>query len=306
MNPLVSVILPCYNSATTLPWAIASLVAQTYEEWECVFVDDGSTDCPEAVLDAFSDKRIRFFRLPKNYGRGAARQFAVEQTRGKYITMLDADDWLFPSKFATQVEVLESERTLPLVSTGMAILNFEGNLVGVRIPNGASGCLRTWPPMRRLRLPPFAFSPTMFFGDIVRSYRFDRSFPIAEDSDLLIRILRCHGYATMPEPLYAYAEYASTTYLKILNSTIYACAMFMKHWRSYPAGATYNCLKAAAKAVVHTAAFTVGQGDWSVRRRSRPPTEVEVQQFNEVRGTVAAVIDRSFGEEKAQSCQAAG
>ncbi len=94
MRPLVSVMMPCYNSAGTLPLALASLVAQTYENWECILVDDGSTDRPIDIVEQASDKRISFFRLDRNMGRGVAQQAALDYATGDYLCMLDADDWL--------------------------------------------------------------------------------------------------------------------------------------------------------------------------------------------------------------------
>ncbi len=120
-TPLVSVIMPCYNATSTLPMALASLLAQTYENWECVLVDDGSTDAPVAILERIDDPRIRYIRLPYNQGRGVARQIALDNVRGDLITMLDADDWIYPNKLEMQYLQMVANPHLALISTGMAI-----------------------------------------------------------------------------------------------------------------------------------------------------------------------------------------
>lgn len=300
MTPLVSVVLPCFNSAGTLPWALASLLAQTYEEWECIFVDDGSSDHPETVIALLSDERIRYFRSAKNVGRGAARRFAVEQARGKYVSMLDADDWLFPGKLDAQVRVMESGGTLALVSGGMAIVDREQALVGIRTPKIATDGFHIGPPMRGVELPPLPFAPVMLRWDIAKRYRFDGSFRMVEDTELLLRILQDHSYGALPTPLYVYSEYSSNSYSKMLSSSVYACMMFLRHWSTHPMSVAYNCLSTAGKAFLYTGAFAMGQADWSIRRRSRRPTEGEVAEFRSAQMKVADAAERLFGRPQAR------
>ena len=89
-SPLVSVMMPCFNAAETLPMALASLLAQTHARWEAVIVDDGSTDATWDVLRAVDDPRLRVERFPENRGRGAARQRCLEMARGDFLSMLDS------------------------------------------------------------------------------------------------------------------------------------------------------------------------------------------------------------------------
>ena len=77
MMPLISVVMPVFNATDTLPLALASLQAQTYDAWQCIIVDDGSTDNPEHIINAVGDSRIQYHRLDRNHGRGYARQYAT-------------------------------------------------------------------------------------------------------------------------------------------------------------------------------------------------------------------------------------
>ena len=106
----VSVIIPCYNQAIFLPKAIASLQAQTLEEWECIIVDDGSTDHTAEVASnlALQDSRIRLLQKI-NGGSASARDLGLQHAQGKYVQFLDADDWLDPEKLARQVALMERE-----------------------------------------------------------------------------------------------------------------------------------------------------------------------------------------------------
>ena len=187
MMPLISVVMPVFNATDTLPLALASLQAQTYDDWQCIIVDDGSTDNPEHIINAVGDSRIQCRRLDRNHGRGHARQYALEMAQGKYIAFLDGDDWLYPDKFQDQVELLEAEPDVAMVSTGMAIANTNDQLVGVRYSNGSAPVLH--PPMKHPGMPPLAFAPSMIRADLAKQTGFDTTFPIAEDADFLLRAL---------------------------------------------------------------------------------------------------------------------
>ena len=106
----VSVIIPCYNQAKFLPKAIASLQAQTLEEWECIVVDDGSTDNTAEVVSNISlrEPRVRFLQKA-NGGSASARDMGLQQAQGEYIQFLDADDIIAPEKLESQIERMERE-----------------------------------------------------------------------------------------------------------------------------------------------------------------------------------------------------
>jgi glycosyltransferase involved in cell wall biosynthesis len=293
MTPLVSILLPCYNSAATLPWALASLLAQTYVEWECVFVDDGSTDHPETVLGPLSDKRIRYFRLPKNSGRGAARRFALERTHGKYICMLDADDWLYPWKISSQIDFLHTRPGLVLVSTGMAIINANNNIVGVRCRSSNRDAPTFCRTAARPVVPVVSFPPTMVRSDAARQISFDPGLAAVEDLDFLMRLLINQSYGILPTVTYAYRE--SMTQHRILQDH----HLFrMLHWRyvdRYPAMTCVEILNSLAKSAIYRVGFAVGQGDWLKRRRSVDPTPDETREFHLAREVVSMKMEQIFG-----------
>jgi glycosyltransferase involved in cell wall biosynthesis len=114
--PLVSVIIPCYNYALYIPETIKSIQSQTYENWELIIVDDGSKDETASVVKPYvkSDERIKY-HYQDNAGLSAARNTGLNLTRGKYIQLLDADDYIAPTKIALQVERLEADSSLGLV-----------------------------------------------------------------------------------------------------------------------------------------------------------------------------------------------
>lgn len=107
-SPLVSVVIPTYNFGHLLPYALDSLLAQTYTNWECIVVDDGSKDNTEAVMAGYMEKDSRFeYIKQQNSGPGQARNKGIEKAKGDFLQFLDADDLLSPEKLAFQVNALQ-------------------------------------------------------------------------------------------------------------------------------------------------------------------------------------------------------
>ncbi len=112
----VSVVVPAYNYGQFLPQALESLRVQTYPDWECIVVDDGSTDDTLAVVQAAAagDRRVRYVSQP-NRGPSAARNRGIAESAGDYIQFLDADDLLPPTKLGAQVRAMESDPSIGIV-----------------------------------------------------------------------------------------------------------------------------------------------------------------------------------------------
>lgn len=105
--PLVSVIVPAYNTERYISQAIASALDQTLENLEVIVVDDSSTDGTLQRLRQIADPRLKIFQNPSNSGAAAARNLAIQQARGKWIAVLDSDDWYTSERLETLVNVAE-------------------------------------------------------------------------------------------------------------------------------------------------------------------------------------------------------
>jgi glycosyltransferase involved in cell wall biosynthesis len=123
--PLVSVVLPVWNAAATLARAVASIRQQTISDWELIAVDDGSTDGSRNLLDAAakSDGRVRVLTQPHR-GIVAALNVGLEAARGGCIARMDADDEAHPERLAEQVDFLERDPTVGVVS---CLVEYGGN-----------------------------------------------------------------------------------------------------------------------------------------------------------------------------------
>jgi len=113
-QPLVSIIIPTYNRAHLIGETLDSVLAQTYTNWECIVVDDGSTDNTAEVVQSYQDKDTRFYfhQRPQDRPKGAnaCRNYGFELSKGEYIQWLDSDDLLGSNKIYKQVEVLEKQK----------------------------------------------------------------------------------------------------------------------------------------------------------------------------------------------------
>ena len=97
-EPAISVVLPVYNRASVVGEAVRSVLAQQFHDFELILVDDGSTDRIAETIGAFTDPRLRFFRLPANAGGNAARNKGIAAARAPLIAFLDSDDAYLPHK----------------------------------------------------------------------------------------------------------------------------------------------------------------------------------------------------------------
>lgn len=106
--PQVSIIMPVYNADSFLPASLASVLAQSFADWELIAVDDGSSDASPSILKRFAakDSRIRVLSTGGNLGAGGARNCAMEAARGRWLAFLDADDRWHPEKLARQLSAM--------------------------------------------------------------------------------------------------------------------------------------------------------------------------------------------------------
>lgn len=107
---LVSIITPSFNSEKFISDTIQSIKNQTYQDWEMIIVDDGSTDGTVSIIKEFlTDSRIQLYQLDQNSGTGVARNKAITLAKGRYISFLDSDDLWKPDKLQKQVEFMISK-----------------------------------------------------------------------------------------------------------------------------------------------------------------------------------------------------
>lgn len=109
MNPKVSVVIPSYNSEEYIAQALKSVFNQSYLNQEVILIDDASTDSTVRIARSFSDQRLRIIKNQHNRGVSYARNRGIRQAKGKWIALLDSDDWYGPERLKKLLEVAESK-----------------------------------------------------------------------------------------------------------------------------------------------------------------------------------------------------
>ena len=163
-TPVVSVLMTTFNGAGFIGASIASVLAQSFSDFELIVVDDGSTDTMAQVLAGIGDPRLRVLRQAVNGGVVAARNAGFLAARGRYVAALDHDDLSHPERLARQVAYLDAHPGVVLVATEIEIEEPAGRKKGLPRPLGAWAAKRTkaaggdWrsknPRCARARTPP--------------------------------------------------------------------------------------------------------------------------------------------------------
>ncbi len=119
-NPLVSIIIPTFNRAHLISETLDSVLAQTYQNWECIVVNDGSTDATLDLLKTYmaKDARFKYHERPNNHlaGGNGARNYGFELSKGEYIQWFDSDDLMLPYKIELSVTEIQDKKTDLVVS----------------------------------------------------------------------------------------------------------------------------------------------------------------------------------------------
>jgi glycosyltransferase involved in cell wall biosynthesis len=197
-TPKVSVIVPCYNIGQFLDEAIESVLSQSYQDFEILIVDDGSTDPTTLrVLEGYARPKTTLFRT-QNQGLARARNFLIARARGEYLCALDADDKLYPEFLEKTVHVLNSEPSVTFVSTHLQMFGLEEQI---------------WPPDPRCDLSTLLAEDTVITAALVRRAAvldvggYDERMPHQgdEDWDLWISLAEA-GYrgVILPDVLFLY------------------------------------------------------------------------------------------------------
>ena len=187
--------MPTYNCAQFLPDAVESVLNQTYPEWECIIVDDGSTDNTKEIVQNYylNRNRVKYLSLPRNRGPSAARNVGIKESRGEYLVFLDADDYISPTKIEKEVNVLENHPEVGWVYEKSLTIDDKSKQVIRRLPEMALKP-KEKPPEGRIfnkllgrNLMPV--NAVMIKKKIVENVGlFDESLKSYEDWDLWLRV----------------------------------------------------------------------------------------------------------------------
>ena len=224
--PIVSVIIPAYNQAHYLAYALRSVLAQTLIAWEAIVVDDGSTDNTREVAASFNDARIRYI-YQANQGLSGARNTGVSAAQGEFLAFLDSDDELTPEFLRTCVGALQADRALGAVHTATLFIDQAGNV----LPHADAQPLAGEAFQQKLRQGGF-FPPVSVVAriDCVREAGlFDTALTSLEDWDVWLRIVQRHPMRGLPQPLVRYRVYPGSMSTNAPRMQANRLAVIAKH-----------------------------------------------------------------------------
>jgi glycosyltransferase involved in cell wall biosynthesis len=197
MTPEFSVIVPVYNRANVLGRTLQSVLDQTFQDFEIVVVDDGSSDDPAAVVEKFADPRIRFLRQ-ENRGGGAARNAGIDAARGRLVAFLDSDDEFLPHHLENMHRLLATEEDT--VGYARIVVDRGEGRTLLKPPRA----IRAGEHMAIYLLNDRGFVPTITLAlprEIAQRVRYSEALPFAQDTDFALRLYLdgCH-FRMIEEP----------------------------------------------------------------------------------------------------------
>lgn len=201
--PKVSVIIPTYNRSHHLRAAIASVLEQSFQDFEVIVVDDASTDATEDVVRSFCDSRVYYLRHEANKKEAASRNTGLRAATGEYIAFLDDDDEWVPEKLQLQIELMENRPPqFGGVYTGCVTIDREsGSVVGGVTPEKRGNILDDMIVKNWVGTPSTVLFRKECFS-LVGS--FDESIAFGVDYDMWIRIASKYQVDFIGEPLVKY------------------------------------------------------------------------------------------------------
>ncbi len=198
----ISVLLPAYNAERYILQSVQSVLAQTFEDFELLVVNDKSTDGTADILSSVQDRRLRVIHNECNLGVVGALNRALTEARGRYIARIDADDFCLPTRFAKQKQFLDLNPEVQLVGSEMFILE-DGRIRPSRQSADPDPAVLRW---QFYISNPIGHPSMMFRADIVSKLGayLREEYKYAEDFDFSHRILQIGEIAVLPEQLAIY------------------------------------------------------------------------------------------------------
>ncbi|MBZ2167692.1 glycosyltransferase family 2 protein [Marinobacter sp. F4216] len=199
--PLVSVVMSVYNGEEFLRYSIESIINQSFEDFEFIIVNDGSSDRSGEIIESYRDSRILYIKNESNKGLIESLNKGIGFSRGKYIARQDADDIALKNRLQKQVGYLENNADVWVLGCGLEMIDGEGKFISNWIHPTGCNVVR-W---NLLFNNCVAHSSSVFRRDVVEKIGvYDKQYRYAEDYELWSRVSRSHQVENLPEPLQKY------------------------------------------------------------------------------------------------------
>jgi glycosyltransferase involved in cell wall biosynthesis len=293
--PAATVVVTSYNYGRYVGAALESVRAQTAADFECVVVDDGSTDDSIRVIKSFlADPRFRLVRQ-QNRGVSHARNVGIGLARGPFVAFLDADDLWRPTKLERQLDRFRADADLGVVFTRRTIVDAD---------DGPRPCPDGDPPQGEIVGPLFRQNFVCFSSAMVRTEAavrvggFDERLGLAVDYDFWLRVARHYPFGVVDEPLVAYrvghGVNLSRRQRERYHVAMYVMRRFERHFDAAVARlAPAEVARAEAETFANLGVLCRGFSRWTAAGWLAAALRIDPSYLPAWRGLAAAVVPRA-------------
>ncbi|TAE00957.1 MAG: glycosyltransferase [Bacteroidetes bacterium] len=197
---MITVCMLVFNGEKYLESAIKSILNQSFQDFELLILDDGSTDRSAQIVREIDSPKIRFLQNARNQGLALAKHRALQEANRKYFAILDCDDWAYPNRLKEQVNFLEQHPKVAAVGSWVEVIDGENNVKNTwNLPTKSEEI-----KVKMLFRNCFAHPSMMIRREIFNEFSYRNEYPPAEDYDLWSRILQKYEMANLPKILIKY------------------------------------------------------------------------------------------------------
>lgn len=224
-GPMITVGIPVWNAEKYIVNAIKSVLSQTYQNFELLISDDGSSDSTLSIVRSFTDPRIRIIEGNGNVGIASRLNEQIEQARGKYFARMDADDIMFPTRLERQIEIMEKSPAIDVLGTSIIAIDESFSILGLR---------RSWKGKEEYGKANYLLHPTiMARTKWVKANLYNPAYSGWEDYELWLRTCRFSNFEALAEPLLFYRDSLNFDIPKFIHRRMIGIKVVVNEWMYY-------------------------------------------------------------------------
>lgn len=201
--PKVSILMNCYNGQKYLQEAIDSIYAQTFKDWEIIFIDNCSTDNSAKIAQSY-DNKLKYYKTKKNTKLGEARNFGLQYCASDYLAFLDTDDIYLPNKLEQQIKLMDGNQSLVLCYSGRFYIDKFGDGIGGNVPIATTGYVFA----EQLKRYEVDMQSALIRNNI--PIKFDEKLEFSPDYDLFMLICSQYQVGVIKEKLIKYRKLSNS------------------------------------------------------------------------------------------------
>jgi len=275
---LVSIGIPIFNAEKYLDNAIQSIINQSYQNWELILIDDGSTDNSLQIANSYNDKRIQIVNDGENKGLIYRLNQLIYMASGEYYARMDNDDIMHVDRITKQIKYLKLHPDVDVIGSDYYSIDINNEIIGIKIQNKHLDSVKSI-----LKNGCFAHPTVMGKTEWFKNNQYDKSSERMEDFELWIRTVSKSNFKNIEEPLLFYRSVGIPTLRKYFKSNIKIIKLLRnrnKYNISFVDSISYIVLY-FIKIILYSVFYYIGKMDYLIKKRSRTISKSEKQKATE-------------------------